>query len=45
MGYSNYEGRHSGLDFQWPIEYHVEKGFIRETLVEKGVKSGPASGV
>jgi len=44
MGYYNYERRHSRLDYQSPIEHLIDKGFIPETLVEKGVKSGSASG-
>jgi len=44
MRYYNYERRHSRLDYQSPMEYLVNKGFIPETLVENGVKSGSASG-
>jgi len=44
MRYYNYERRHSRLDYQSPIEHLIDKGFIPETLVEKGVKNGSASG-
>jgi len=43
MGDYNYERRHSRLDYQSPIEHLIDKGFIPETLVENGGKSGPAS--
>ena len=42
MNYYNCERRHSSLDYRSPMEYLISAGFIPETLVESGGKSGSA---